>query len=90
MMAIGPSGVLGGLTAAETRVAELVARGENNGAIAAALAVRRKTVEWHLSNIYRKAGVHSRTQLALELLSAQRRAGVAAGAGHAHRGGGAR
>lgn len=52
------------LTATETRVAELVAAGLTNKAVAAELFVSDRTVEGHLSRIYAKLGVRSRTELA--------------------------
>jgi DNA-binding CsgD family transcriptional regulator len=51
------------LTPSERRIVELVAEGGSNKQIAAALFVTPKTVETHLSRIYAKLGVHSRTQL---------------------------
>jgi DNA-binding NarL/FixJ family response regulator len=51
------------LTAQERRVAAAVQRGGSNRAIAAELFLSPKTVEFHLRQIYRKLGVHSRTQL---------------------------
>jgi DNA-binding CsgD family transcriptional regulator len=54
----------GELTPMERRVAELVAAGRSNREIAAELVVALRTVETHLSRIYRKLGVRSRTQLA--------------------------
>ena len=51
------------LTPQERRVAEAVRRGASNRAIAADLFLSPKTVEFHLHQIYRKLGVHSRTQL---------------------------
>jgi DNA-binding CsgD family transcriptional regulator/Tfp pilus assembly protein PilF len=52
------------LTPTEARVAELVAEGLQTKQVAAALFVSAKTVEGHLTNIYAKLGVHSRTELA--------------------------
>ncbi len=52
------------LTAQERQVAELVARGATNKEAAGELFLSPKTVESHLSRIYRKLGVSSRTQLA--------------------------
>jgi DNA-binding CsgD family transcriptional regulator len=52
------------LTATETRVAELVVAGLTNKAVAAELFVSDRTVEGHLSRIYAKLGVSSRTELA--------------------------
>jgi DNA-binding CsgD family transcriptional regulator len=53
-----------GLTTTEQRVAELVADGLSNRAVASALLISPKTVGAHLANIYRKLDVHSRTELA--------------------------
>ncbi|MGW4690636.1 AAA family ATPase [Streptomyces sp. NPDC004244] len=52
------------LTRAERRVAVLAADGCTNGAIAARLYVTTSTVEQHLTRIYRKLRVTSRTDLA--------------------------
>jgi DNA-binding CsgD family transcriptional regulator len=52
------------LSATETAVARLVADGRSNKQIAAELVVSRKTVEYHLCNIYRRLGVTSRVKLA--------------------------
>lgn len=57
----------GRFTTHEARVALLVARGSTNREVAAALGLSAKTVEWHLSRLYRKLGVRSRTELALRL-----------------------
>jgi DNA-binding CsgD family transcriptional regulator len=59
----------GELTPGETRVAELVAAGRTNRQAAAELFLSEKTVEANLSRIYRKLGIHSRTELANELAS---------------------
>ena len=56
------------LTAGERRVAKLVARGWTNQEVAIALALRPKTIEWTLTNIYRKLAVRSRTELALKVV----------------------
>jgi DNA-binding CsgD family transcriptional regulator len=53
-----------GLTPAERRVAALVAEGRTNREVAAALFLGERTVETHLSHIYAKLGVRSRTELA--------------------------
>jgi DNA-binding CsgD family transcriptional regulator len=53
----------GGLTATEQRVAELVVLGRRNREIAGELYVSVATVEAHLTRIYRKLGVRSRTEL---------------------------
>ncbi|HZE29221.1 MAG TPA: LuxR C-terminal-related transcriptional regulator, partial [Gaiellaceae bacterium] len=51
------------LTASERRVAGFAAEGLSNKDIAQALFVTTKTVEVHLSNVYRKLGIGSRTEL---------------------------
>jgi DNA-binding CsgD family transcriptional regulator len=53
-----------GLTAAERRVATLVAEGRTNRKVAAALFLNERTVETHLSHVYAKLGVRSRAELA--------------------------
>jgi ATP/maltotriose-dependent transcriptional regulator MalT len=55
------------LTPQEAQVANAVASGLSNPEVAAALFVSRKTVEAHLSRVYRKLGVRSRTELTLRL-----------------------
>jgi DNA-binding CsgD family transcriptional regulator len=57
----------GGLTASERRIAELVAEGQSNKEVAAALFISAKTVDVTLSRIYAKLGIHSRTELARQL-----------------------
>jgi DNA-binding CsgD family transcriptional regulator len=52
------------LTAQEHQIAALVAEGASNKDVAAQLFLSTKTVEAHLTRIYRKLGVSSRTQLA--------------------------
>lgn len=52
------------LTAAETNVAALVAAGGTNREVAARLFTTVATVEAHLTRIYAKLGVRSRTELA--------------------------
>jgi DNA-binding CsgD family transcriptional regulator len=52
-----------GLTAAERRVAVLVAEGRTNREVAAALFLGERTVASHLTHIYAKLGVRSRTEL---------------------------
>ena len=50
-----------GLTARELQVLRLVATGETNKAIAAELVLSERTVDRHLSNIFAKLSVSSRT-----------------------------
>jgi DNA-binding CsgD family transcriptional regulator len=59
-----------GLSPAERRVAALVAEGRTNREVAAALFLGERTVESHLSRVYTKLGVRSRTELARRLPSA--------------------
>ena len=56
-----------GLTAAERRVAELAAQGRTNREVAAALFLSERTVESHLTRVYAKLGVRSRTELSRSL-----------------------
>jgi DNA-binding CsgD family transcriptional regulator len=56
-----------GLTAAERRVADLVAEGRTNAEVAAALFLAERTVASHLTHVYAKLGVRSRTELARKL-----------------------
>lgn len=55
------------LTPTEEKVAELVAGGLGNKQIAAALTISISAVEAHLTRIYSKLGVRSRTELAATL-----------------------
>lgn len=57
----------GALTPSEQRIAELVAAGQTNAEVAAALFVSLRTVESNLTRVYRKFGVRSRVQLAARL-----------------------
>ncbi len=60
-------GDAGPLTPRELEIAHLVATGDSNPEIAAALFLSRKTVERHVSNILRKLGARNRTELAARL-----------------------
>lgn len=60
-----------GLTPAQTRVAELVVDGLSNREIASTLYMSPRSVEAHLTKIYREYGVRSRAQL-VATLSASR------------------
>jgi DNA-binding CsgD family transcriptional regulator/tetratricopeptide (TPR) repeat protein len=57
------------LSPQELQVARIAGRGQNNLEVAAALFVSRKTVEAHLTRVYRKLGIRSRTELARILIS---------------------
>ena len=65
------------LTPQELKIALLVAQGLTNREVAASLFLSPKTIEHHLSAIYRKLDVRSRTQLA-RLLAEERPASAAA------------
>jgi ATP/maltotriose-dependent transcriptional regulator MalT len=53
-----------GLSSREVEVLQLVAEGRTNAAIADALTISERTVERHLSNLFTKLDVSSRTQAA--------------------------
>jgi len=53
-----------GLTRREREILRLVAAGATDREIAAALAIRPRTAEWHVANVLRKLGVGSRTAAA--------------------------
>jgi DNA-binding CsgD family transcriptional regulator len=58
-------GAAGGmLTERERAIARLIAAGASNPEIAEQLFLSRKTVERHVSNVFRKAGVRNRAELA--------------------------
>ena len=63
---------LDNLTAGELRVARLVAHGASNREVADWLSLSAKTVEAHLSRIYRKLGVPSRAGVAYLIGQAER------------------
>ena len=58
------------LTPQERHVAELASTGARTSEIAAAAFLTTKTVEYHLTSIYRKLGVRSKAELVLLLRSA--------------------
>jgi DNA-binding CsgD family transcriptional regulator len=55
------------LTPQEVQIALLLAGGHTTREAAAALFLSPKTIEYHLSHVYRKLGIHSRAELAAEL-----------------------
>jgi DNA-binding CsgD family transcriptional regulator len=66
-----PSSMLAaGLTAREEEVTRLIAGGASNAEIARKLNVSEATVKAHLTKIYTKLGVRSRTQLAVVMSDA--------------------
>ena len=52
------------LTKTERKIADLVAGGSTNADVAAQLYLSVRTVEAHLTRIYRKEGVRGRAELA--------------------------
>jgi DNA-binding CsgD family transcriptional regulator len=57
------------LSPRETQILRLAALGQTSKEMAADLDIRERTVNWHLSKVFRKLGVESRTEavvLALE------------------------
>jgi len=57
------------LTPMERKVAELVSQGLSNKDVAAEIWVSPRTVAFHLRNVFIKAGISSRGQLARVTLS---------------------
>jgi DNA-binding NarL/FixJ family response regulator len=57
---------LGSLTRREHQIAELLSEGKTNRQLAEQLFLSEKTVETHLSHIFAKLGVSSRTAAAAE------------------------
>ena len=53
-----------GLSDREVEVLRLVASGMTNAEVAGRLFLSPRTVDWHVSSIYRKLGLHSRTEAA--------------------------
>jgi DNA-binding NarL/FixJ family response regulator len=57
-----------GFSTTEREIAFLVAQGRTNMEVAEAVGLSPKTVEWHLSNVYRRLKLRSRTELAIRVL----------------------
>lgn len=55
------------LTPQEREVAQLVGEGASNPEVADRLFISRRTVEYHLSKVYAKLGISSRTELAIRV-----------------------
>jgi DNA-binding NarL/FixJ family response regulator len=58
-------------TARELEVIELLAAGWSNDEIAGRLVISRKTVEFHLSQLYRRYGLACRAELVARAIHAQ-------------------
>jgi DNA-binding CsgD family transcriptional regulator len=63
-------GTVDRLTPQEVQVAQFVARGLSNADVAAQLFLSRRTIDFHLRNVFAKLGITSRTELA-HLVAAQ-------------------
>ncbi len=59
----GAGGPVGQLTPQEVQVARFVSRGLTNADVAAQLFLSRRTVDFHLRNVFTKLGITSRTEL---------------------------
>jgi len=59
---VAPEPSPAGLSAREAEVLRLVATGLTNAEVAKELFLSSRTVSWHLGSIYRKLGLHSRTE----------------------------
>jgi DNA-binding CsgD family transcriptional regulator len=59
------------LTPSERRVARMAADGQTNREIGQALFVTSKTIEMHLSSVYRKLGITSRSELPRVMVSVE-------------------
>jgi non-specific serine/threonine protein kinase len=57
-----PEPRIAGLSAREVEVLRLVSSGLTTAEVAEELFLSSRTVDWHLSSIYRKLGLHSRTE----------------------------
>jgi DNA-binding CsgD family transcriptional regulator/tetratricopeptide (TPR) repeat protein len=55
------------LTPQELQIARLVAEGKTNRDVAATLFITPKTVEFHLTRVYRKLEIHSRSELVRQM-----------------------
>jgi DNA-binding NarL/FixJ family response regulator len=58
-----------GLSKREVEVALIVAEGLTNKEVGVRLCVTEKTVKFHLTTIFRKLGVKSRTQMVVKCIS---------------------
>jgi DNA-binding CsgD family transcriptional regulator len=74
---VGGRSRFGGLSPSERSVATLVAEGHTNREIAAMLFLGERTVASHLTHVYAKLGLRSRTELAHHLATADETASTA-------------
>jgi predicted ATPase/DNA-binding NarL/FixJ family response regulator len=73
-LSASPVSLPGALTRRELEIAELIADGRSNKAIAAALVISPATVARHIANMMTKLGFHSRAQIAVWFTDHGRRA----------------
>lgn len=59
------------LTPKEQEVFDWVIKGLSNAAVAHEIGTSEKAVKYHLTNIYKKKSVHSRTQLIVKYMPGQ-------------------
>jgi DNA-binding CsgD family transcriptional regulator len=71
----------GTLRPAERRVVALVLQGRPNREVAQLLSRSVKTIEWQLTNVYRKLGVRSRAELIARFADTPAKAGEIPGSG---------
>jgi DNA-binding NarL/FixJ family response regulator len=72
-----PPCATGALTARESELVDLVCEGHNNESIGHQLDITEWTAKRHLSNIFEKLGVNTRTELAIKVLNARHAAELA-------------
>ena len=76
---IGGRSRISGLSPSELSVATLVAEGRTNREIAASLFLAERTIASHLTSIYSKLGVRSRTELARQFVPPSQESAESAG-----------
>lgn len=81
LSAIASRPIATGLTQTQHRVAALIAQGQTNREIAAAMFITVNTVQTHVRHIFQKLGVRSRTELAAAFLATSARTGAFSGPG---------
>lgn len=53
----------------ENQIINMVLTGCSNKQISQLLEIKEKTVKWHLTSVYKKAGVKTRSQLIIKILN---------------------